>query len=212
MFTGLVEEIGKVKNIKNISGGKRIAVGADFVSDDVKVDDSISVNGVCLTAVSISNNIFEADAVGETLNKSTLNEIKVGSEVNLERALKLSDRLGGHFVQGHVNGIGSVNKITKLGDNYSLTIRVPEKLTKYIVDEGSITLDGISLTVARIKENYVEISIIPHTWNHTTLRNKQVGSKINVETDILGKYIEKLLNSGQEDEKFTEDWFRKLGY
>lgn len=213
MFTGLIEEVGKVTSIRPIPGGKKLKISAKLVLEDAKVDDSIAVNGVCLTVTEKEDNAFWADAVGETLNKTTLKDINVNSDVNLERALRLSDRLGGHLVLGHVNGIGTVTNITKLGDNYDLEIEVPQELDKYLIDEGSITVEGISLTIAKVNNYKINISVIPHTWNKTVLATKKTGSKVNLETDVLAKYIEKLMNKTKpEDQKFSADWFNKLGY
>ncbi len=213
MFTGLIEEIGKIKSISVIPGGRRLRISAGKIFDDLKVDDSVSVNGICLTAVKIDKNEFECEVVGVTLSKTTLKDFKTNDEVNLERAVRLADRLGGHLVQGHVNGIGSIKKISKLGDNYYIEINFPDELKKYIIDEGSIAVDGISLTVARIENNTCGLSIIPHTWNNTILKNKHEGNAVNIETDVIAKYVEKLLtNTGKSDDRFTDTWFKKLGY
>ncbi|MBI9072193.1 MAG: riboflavin synthase [Melioribacteraceae bacterium] len=213
MFTGLIEEVGKVVSIRPIAGGKKLKISANTVLENSKVDDSIAVNGVCLTVTEIDKNAFWADTVGETLNKTTLKNITVNANVNLERALRLSDRLGGHLVLGHVNGIGTITNITKLGDNYDLEIDVPSHLDKYLIDEGSITIDGISLTIAKVNYNKINISVIPHTWQKTVLMTKQTGSTVNLETDVLAKYIEKLISANKpEDQKFSAEWFNKLGY
>ena len=213
MFTGLIEEIGTIVSITQIPGGKRLKVSAKKIVDDLKVDDSVAVNGICLTVTKTENNFFFCDAVGATLTKTTLLSFTVGEEVNLERAVRLSDRLGGHLVQGHVNGIGTVKQITKLGDNYYVEITVPYELTKYLVDEGSIAVDGISLTIAKLEDTLVGISIIPHTWNNTAIRNRKAGNKLNIETDVIAKYVEKLLlNSDKQDNRFTDSWFKNLGY
>lgn len=214
MFTGLIEEIGKVKKIDSINGGKRINISASKIMDDIKVDDSIAVNGVCLTAVKIETNSITVEAVGETLKKTTLNELKENQIVNLERAVRLNDRLGGHLVQGHVNGVGRILNIQKLGENYFLEVEVDPKLTKYLIDEGSISIDGISLTIAKLVENKVGVSIIPHTWKNTNLNTRNIGAKVNIETDVIAKYIEKLLqNKKQNDaEPLSQKWFEEMGY
>ena len=195
MFTGIVEEIGKISIIKAVAGGKRIRISASGILCDISVNDSICVNGVCLTVINIEDNGFWVDAVGATLEKSTFNKIQLSSYVNLERALKFSDRLGGHIVQGHINGTGIITGIRKLGDNYQITVNVPGELEKYLVDEGSIAIDGISLTIAGLNGSDVGISVIPHTWNNTTIRFKHVGSMVNIEIDILAKYIDKLISN-----------------
>lgn len=213
MFTGLIEEVGKITKIQGIPGGKKLRILASKIMDDIKVDDSVAVNGVCLTATKIETDGFWADAVGETLNKTTLAFINENTFVNLERAMKVSDRLGGHIVQGHIGGIGEIIQILNPGDNYILECLVPEKLAKYIIDEGSITLNGISLTVAKINDCRITVSVIPHTWEMTNLKYLSSGSKINIEPDVIAKYLEKLLFSNKNDkEKFTDDWFKKLGY
>ena len=213
MFTGIIEETGKLLSQENIPGGKRLKISASKIFDGLKIDDSICVNGVCLTVTKIDKNSFWCDAVGETLKKTTLANVNQNYELNLERALRLTDRLGGHLVQGHVNGVGVITQLTKLGENYSLEIEIPLKITKYVVDEGSITVDGISLTVAKITESKITLSIIPHTWNNTNLRQRKTGDKVNIETDIFAKYVEKILRSSKgEGNKFTDNWFKNLGY
>jgi riboflavin synthase len=213
MFTGLIEEIGTISTITQISGGKRLRIEASKILDDLKVDDSVAINGVCLTAIKIDGTGFWAEAVGVTLDKTTLNKMYKGRLVNLERAVRLSDRLGGHMVQGHVNGIGTIAKIEKLGDNYSLEVSVPDKLTKYLIDEGSIAVDGISLTIATLINSKVGLSIIPHTWNNTNLIKMNIGDKVNIETDVIAKYIEKLITKNENsNDKFSDLWFKKNGY
>lgn len=213
MFTGLIEAIGKIVRTEYIAGGRRINISLPEIDDDIKVNDSLAVNGVCLTVTDIISDSVWLDAVGVTLTKTTLNEIRGGNEVNLERALRLSDRLGGHFVQGHVNGIGEITEIQKLGENYSLKILLPSNLKQYVIHEGSIAIDGISLTITDIVDLKIEISVIPHTWNNTTLKNAKTGQKVNVETDMLAKYVENFIHSAQKNkETYTDKWFEKLGY
>lgn len=213
MFTGLIEEVGKIASINAIPGGKKLEIEASFIMDDVKVDDSVCINGVCLTATSIKGKGFTADAVGATLSKTTIADLKPGDSVNLERSLRLSDRLGGHMVQGHVNGIGIIAEIQKLGDNYYLEVEVPGSLKRYLINEGSIAIDGISLTIANISGNKAGVSVIPHTWSKTNLNSKRIGGKVNIETDVIAKYVEKLLNKDNEGkDTFSEEWFRNMGY
>ena len=212
MFTGLIEETGKIAEIKPISGGKRLKISAKKILDDLKTDDSVAVNGVCLTVTKTDNNFFFADAVGATLLKTTLNGIQNGTIVNLERALRLSDRLGGHLVLGHVNGIASVTTIKRIGENYLLEVSLPADLVKYVIDEGSITLDGISLTIAGISEQKITISVIPHTFENTNLKYRKTGDKVNVETDVLARYMENLIAANDKKNIFTDSWFKKLGY
>ena len=213
MFTGLIEETGNIKSVYPISGGKSLQISAERILDDLKIDDSVAVNGVCLTVVKLAENSFWADAVGATLEKTTLNNIRQNDIVNLERSVRLMDRLGGHLVQGHVNGIGTITEISKLGDNYFLEVIIPETLQKYVIDEGSVCIDGISLTIARLKNNYVGVSVIPHTWKNTTLNKKYKGDKVNIETDVIAKYIEKIMTAGTDDNKrFSTEWFKSMGY
>jgi len=215
MFTGIIEEIGQVKGIKNISNGKRINIQAKTVIEDTKIGDSIAINGTCLTVVQLENDSFWAEAVGETLKKTTIGLLKFGTSVNLERALQMQSRLGGHIVQGHVNAACKVFKITKLGDNYLLEFKIETSLRKYVIEEGSITVDGISLTIASIENDKIKISVIPHTWQHTTLQFLKTGDIINIETDVLAKYIENMVkfsNSRSDSDIFTDKWFNKMGY
>jgi len=214
MFTGIVEEIGKIEKSSPIAGGFEIKIKAKKVLEDIKVNDSICIDGVCLTVTKADEKYFWVDAVGATLDKTTFNQIQPNTLVNLERSVKLSDRLGGHLVQGHVNGIGNLTEIKKLGDNYLLKIRIPENLESYLIKEGSITINGISLTIADLNKNEISISIIPHTWQNTNLKTKQVSDIVNVEIDILAKYVEKLLtgNDDKLNSNITESWIKKLGY
>jgi riboflavin synthase len=210
MFTGLIEEIGKIDSIVQIAGGKRLKIEASKVLDDLKIDDSVAINGVCLTVVKIDDNGFWADAVGATLDKTTLTNLYQGYIVNLERAVLLSSRLGGHLVQGHVNGIGTITKIEKLGENYFVEVEIPSNLNKYLIDEGSIAIDGISLTIAKLTNSKAGFSIIPHTWKNSNLAVKNIGDKVNIETDVIAKYVEKLLTNKKDT--FSEEWFKKIGY
>jgi len=212
MFTGLIEEIGKLASLESIPGGKRIKVSASRILEGIKIDDSIAVNGVCLTVTASGKDYFTAEAVGATLEKTTINSIKKGAELNLERALRLSDRLGGHIVQGHVNGIGTITRISRLGDNYFLEVEFPAELEKYTILEGSIAIDGISLTIASLNGNRAGLSIIPHTWNNTNLKCRKSGDHINIEVDLIAKYVEKLLNSKNKSGSITENWLKDIGY
>ncbi|MBA4406551.1 riboflavin synthase [bacterium] len=213
MFTGIIEEIGRLISVDSISGGKRLKISGSKIFDDLKIDDSVCVSGVCLTVTKIDNNFFWCDAVGETLNKTTFANVNQNCELNLERALRLSDRFGGHLVLGHINGIGVITQLTKLGENFSLEIEIPKENVKYVADEGSITIDGIGLTVAHIVDRKITISIIPHTWNNTNLKKRKTGDRVNIETDIFAKYVEKILISSKDDRsKLTDNWFKNLGY
>ncbi|MCW8811266.1 MAG: riboflavin synthase [Ignavibacteriaceae bacterium] len=214
MFTGIIEEIAKIEKTKPIAGGLSIKIGANKILEDISVNDSICIDGVCLTVTNFDNSGFWVDAVGATLEKSTFASVKPSSYVNLERSVRLNDRLGGHLVQGHVNGIGTISEIKKLGENYLLQITVPENLERYLIKEGSIAVSGISLTISDLDKNLISISVIPHTWQNTNLRHKKVNDKVNIEIDVLAKYVEKLLtkdNSGSE-KNITENWLKEIGY
>ena len=214
MFTGIIEEIGTIEKVSPISGGMRLTIRAKEIIEDIAVNDSICIDGVCLTATRVNHNSFQVDAVGATLDKSTFNRIKADALVNLERSVRLSDRLGGHLVQGHVNGIGTISEIKKLGENYLVKIIIPEELERYLIKEGSIAINGISLTIADLNSNEISISVIPHTWQNTNLKDKKVNEKVNVEIDILAKYVEKLLakNNNNPEKNITEGWLKELGY
>lgn len=214
MFTGIIEEIAKIDKTKPIAGGLSIKIEAKKILNDISVNDSICIDGVCLTVTNFDNSGFWVDAVGATLEKSTFAKIKSSSFVNLERSVRLNDRLGGHLVQGHVNGIGTISEIQKLGENYLLKISAPEDLEMYLIKEGSIAINGISLTIAELDKNSVSISIIPHTWQNTNLKYKKVNDKVNIEIDVLAKYVEKLLtkNNGTSKKNITENWLKEIGY
>lgn len=190
MFTGIIEEIGRIRSL----GTGSLVIGAEKVLEDVKLGDSIAVNGVCLTVTSFSKAQFTVDVMPETLRRTSLRELKIGSPVNLERALTLASRLGGHIVSGHVEGIGEIVSFVEEGNALLMKVRAASDLLRYIVARGSVALDGISLTVARVTEKDFTVSLIPHTREVTNLGSKQPGSSINIETDILGKYVEKMLN------------------
>jgi riboflavin synthase len=211
MFTGIVEEVGIVEHVLERQGALRLAVAAHEVLQELAVDDSISVSGVCLTVVQISKSNFQVDVVEESLKKTTLGNLLKGKKVNLERSLRLSDRLGGHFVQGHVDDVGKVVAIQPQEGGSLISIEIPEHLTRYVISEGSIAIDGVSLTVARLSDNVATISIIPHTLNKTTFGQLKVGDKVNIEVDLIGKYVERLL-SQPEHNKMTNERLQKMGY
>lgn len=194
MFTGLVEEIGKVKSITKGDKSSRIIIEANKVLDEVKLGDSICTNGVCLTVTEFEKNYFSVDVMGETMRRSNLGKLKKTDKVNLERALKVGDRLGGHIVSGHIDGIGNIKEFKREENAVWITISAPKELLKYIVFKGSIAIDGVSLTAAYVDDETFKVSIIPHTQNETILVKKEVGAEVNLECDLLGKYIEKFLN------------------
>ncbi|QGT99607.1 Riboflavin synthase eubacterial/eukaryotic [Candidatus Syntrophocurvum alkaliphilum] len=199
IFTGIIEELGVVKNIVKGANSCKINIQCQEVLSDVKLGDSIAINGVCLTVVEFSKNHFIADVMAETLEKTILKELKSGSQINLERALRLSDRLGGHLVQGHVDGVGTILEKENLDISIIFRIQAPEHVLKYIIPKGSIAIDGISLTVVDVFAESFSVSVIPHTATITTLGQKDTGDKVNLETDIIGRYIERLIlnNKGE---------------
>ncbi len=191
MFTGIIEGLGTVKSLTRAAGGLRMGIEADFSVDKIKIGDSIAVSGACLTLVHFQDNIFEVDVAPETLVKTTLGQAKRGDKVNLERALRLGDRLDGHMVTGHVDGVGVVKARRPLANAMLFVFGVPEALLRYIVQKGSVAVDGISLTVNACKRGAFDVSIIPHTAKMTTMGFMKVGDSVNIETDIIGKYVER---------------------
>lgn len=201
MFTGIIEEVGTVKEIIRGSMSVKFNIKCLKILDDIKVGDSIAVNGVCLTVVNLGKEWFSADVMPETVRKTGLGKLKLSDRVNLERALKLSDRLGGHIVTGHIDGTGTIVGICIEDNAIWLTIKAPKNIIKYIIMKGSVALDGTSLTVAYVDDRYFKVSIIPLTASATVLGTKKVGDSVNIECDIIGKYVEKLLDCSKAQEK-----------
>ncbi|WP_433207634.1 riboflavin synthase [Dactylosporangium sp. CS-047395] len=197
MFTGIIEELGTVVGIDELGDSARLAIRGATVTADAAHGDSISVNGVCLTVVDNADGVFTADVMGESLKRSTLGALRSGSAVNLERAATMATRLGGHIVQGHVDGVGEILS-RESGDQWeTVTFALPEGLGRYVVEKGSITVDGISLTVMAVTEDTFSVGLIPTTLKLTTLGAKGVGERVNLEVDIMAKYVEKLLGKAQ---------------
>ena len=195
MFTGIVEELGTISGVKDLVDSIRLQVSGELVRSDLAQGESISVNGACLTAAELTEDGFVADVMLETLNRTSLRGIAVGDKVNLERAMSGAGRFGGHVVQGHVDGVGEITS-REPSDNWEVVkVRIPSQLAKYVVHKGSITFDGVSLTVNDISDDVVSLSLIPETLRLTTLGQKGVGAKLNVEADILAKHIEKLIEA-----------------
>lgn len=197
MFTGLVEEIGTMRRMTRQGQAMVLTIGASKVLEGVKLGDSIAVNGVCLTVIAFDGSSMTVDVMPETFRKTTLRQLAIGSPINLERAMQAGGRFGGHIVQGHVDGVGTI--VSRKPEDNAIVFRIqPERpeLMKYVISHGSITLDGISLTVVHAAEDYFTVSIIPHTLEQTILRHKQPGESVNIECDVLGKYIERLLQFG----------------
>ncbi|MCX7919503.1 MAG: riboflavin synthase [bacterium] len=189
MFTGIIEEVGKIRRMLRLNQSLHIQIEAAKVLSGLKIGDSIAVNGVCLTVVTFTGSGFEADIIPETVQRTTFSHVKVGDPVNLERAMQMHDRFHGHFVQGHVDGVGKISRIIRQSDTFELQITVPSELVHYIVPKGSIAVDGVSLTVVDVTRDSFRVALIPFTREQTTLGNKTVGSFVNIETDILAKYI-----------------------
>ncbi len=198
MFTGIIEGIGVVKKITTKGEDALLEIDTSMNLDDIKTGDSIAISGACLTVTEISDRGFIADVSAETLAKTTLESLKRGDKVNLEKALRLNSFLGGHLVLGHVDGVGSICERLEKSNSIIFGVEIDKQLSKYVVQKGSIAVDGISLTVNRCEKNRFYVNIIPHTARATTLESKRVRDPVNIETDILGKYIEKLLNPDKE--------------
>ncbi len=211
MFTGIVEEVATIQQIENGSKSSKLTIKAKKVLVNSRLGDSIAVNGVCLTVTEIFEDRFKADVMAETLRKSNLGALKIGSKVNVERALSLETRLGGHIVSGHIDDTGTITEFLQEDNAIWVTVEAKSNVLKYVVHKGSITIDGISLTVAYVDDYCFKVSIIPHTASETTLLTRKVGEKVNLECDLIGKYVEKLLrfnnssevpNKSNIDEKF----------
>jgi len=217
LFTGIVEEVGEIRGIKKGERSSILSIKANKVIEDVKLGHSICTNGVCLTVTNIYGNIFDADVMAETLRRSNLGELKVGSKVNLERALSAKGRFGGHIVSGHIDGVGKIVSLEKEDNAIWVTIGAKENILQYIVEKGSIAIDGISLTVAYVDDKVFKVSIIPHTGKQTILLSKTIEDTVNLECDVIGKYVEKLLTfqSGKKIEKkdsINEDFLKENGF
>ncbi len=210
MFTGIIEEIGIIKSISRQNHSSALTISARKVTDDLKVGDSINTNGVCLTVTSFSSEGFRVDVMPETYLQSNLSKLVSGEKVNLERALRLTDRIGGHIVSGHIDGVGKISRTWKDENAVWFTITADPAIMRFIIKKGSVALDGISLTVARVDERSMDVSIIPHTQYETTLLTKSPGSTLNVECDILGKYIEKLFLDRKD--RISTDFLQKMGF
>ncbi len=205
MFTGIIEGLGTITRIHQSGQGKHIAIDSEFVLDNTKIGDSIAVSGACLTAVVVAEKKFEVDVAPETLSKSVLGNAKIGDFVNLERALRFSDRLDGHLVSGHIDGMGLIKARKILSNAIIITIGAKESLGRYMIQKGSVAVDGVSLTINKCSEDSFEVSIIPHTSKLTTIGFKKVGDSVNIETDMIGKYVERFLHNNTDNPKAKED-------
>ena len=193
MFTGIIEEVGTVRRIERGAKGARLTIGAKTVLEDTKIGDSIATNGVCLTVVSMTGDSFSADVMAESLRRSSLGTLQGGSPVNLERAMAANGRFGGHIVSGHIDGTGTIASQKREDNAVWVKVKTPAPLLRYIVEKGSIAIDGVSLTVAAVTETDFSVSIIPHTGAQTILLGKKPGEPVNLECDVIGKYVEKLI-------------------
>lgn len=218
MFTGIVEEVGTISRISRGTHSAVLHIRGEKVLKGTKIGDSIAVNGICLTVTQLATDGFTADVMHETLNRSALAKLSAGSPVNLERAMAADGRFGGHIVSGHVDGVGKIIRIRRDDTAIWYTIQAEPRILRYIVEKGSITIDGISLTVAESGASSFSVSAIPHTVSHTVLQTKKEGDPVNLETDILGKYVEKLLGGGAEREerpaesKLTREFLSRYGF
>jgi len=217
MFTGIIEELGRIKSVEKRGEGARLVVEARMVTEGTKEGDSISVNGVCLTAIDVRPDSFAADGSRETLQRSTLGRLRAGSFVNLERAVTPATRLGGHIVQGHVDARGRFLSATEHGGSWTVRIAYPKDVARYLVFKGSVAVEGISLTIAGLTEEYFEIAIIPKTWAVTNLSHLRPNDEVNLEADIIAKYVERILTirpemRAESQSGLTMDKLAELGY
>jgi riboflavin synthase len=207
LFTGLIEDLGTLRELRRGAAEVRLTVATALPMGELTLGESIAVNGICLTVVAFGKGTFSADVSVETVACTTLAELTPGHRVNLERALRLSDRLGGHLVSGHVDGVGTVVERTREGNASRFTFRVPTELSRYLVGKGSVAVDGISLTINAVAGDTFSLTIIPHTLVMTTLQTLAVGGRVNIETDIIGKYVERLLRGGEGKESAIDRQF-----
>lgn len=218
MFTGIVEEIGTILSIKKGVKSSALTISGDLIFEDMHIGDSIAVNGVCLTVTNKTKESFTADVMAETLRRSSLGSLKAGSKVNLERAMAANGRFGGHIVSGHIDGTGEIESFVREDNAVWVTVKTPVKLLKYIIEKGSIAIDGVSLTVAYVDKRCFKVSLIPHTAANTILLSKKAGDIVNLENDIVGKYIEKLMHFDEQVEEDTKttgismDFLAKNGF
>jgi riboflavin synthase len=200
MFTGIIEEIGMVALARKSAKTTRLSIKGTAIFDDLKPGDSVAVNGVCLTADGIDGDLFSADVMNETLTRSNLGELHPGDKVNMERAMRADGRFGGHIVSGHIDGTGRIIQKEQDGNAVWITVSAPRNILRYIIEKGSVAIDGISLTVARVSESSFAVSLIPHTGKATTLLDKKICDSVNLENDLTGKYIERFLHFQKEEE------------
>ena len=216
MFTGIVEEVGTIQSIKRGRKSSILKIKGQKVLQGTRIGDSISTNGICLTVTKVGNNFFEADVMSESLNRTNIGELVPGSYVNLERALSLATRLGGHIVSGHIDGTGKIRNLKRDDNAVWITIETAPELLRYIIEKGSIAIDGVSLTVVTVNDQFFKVSIIPHTGEETILLQKKMGDTVNLECDMIGKYVEKLLGLDSKEDvqegQVTAELLRENGF
>lgn len=216
MFTGIVEEVGTIQSIKRGRKSSILKIKGQKVLQGTRIGDSISTNGICLTVTKVGNDFFEADVMSESLNRTNIGELVPGSYVNLERALSLATRLGGHIVSGHIDGTGKIRNLKRDDNAVWITIETAPKLLRYIIEKGSIAIDGVSLTVVTVNDQFFKVSIIPHTGEETILLQKKMGDTVNLECDMIGKYVEKLLGLDSKENvqegQVTAELLRENGF
>ncbi len=212
MFTGIIEEVGRIEKISVDRGNLKLKIKASKISSDLKIGDSININGACQTVTGTDPDSFTVEAVEETQKKTILGQLKRNDLVNLERSLRFSDRLGGHLVTGHIDCVGKIKSIAKKDGSFLYEFELSEKYLTYLVEKGSVAVDGISLTVVEILKNSFSVSIIPFALENTTLGTKKVGDLINIETDLIGKYVERILSSKSDKSMITEEWLKDKGW
>ncbi len=214
MFTGIIEELGKISSLDKHASGAKIKISAHIVTKNTNEGDSIAVNGVCLTALDVKKDSFTADVSQETLDKSTLGKLKTGGKVNLERAVTPTTRLGGHIVQGHVDSRGKFVSAAQNGEFWTVRVSFPKEIGQYLVYKGSVSVEGISLTIAALGADYFEIAVIPKTWELTNLSSLKTGDEVNLEADVIAKYVERIMLYGKAEsgENITIEKLSKLGF
>ena len=212
MFTGIIEELGSIASLETHAGGAKIKIACRVVTEGSADGDSIAVNGVCLTALNVTPESFTADVSQETLNRSTLGKLRVGAPVNLERAVTPATRLGGHIVQGHVDATGTFLSSTNEGISRTIRVQFPKMIGPFLVFKGSISVEGISLTIAKLEDDFFEVAIIPKTWEMTNLSSLQPGDEVNLEADVVAKYVERILTYNKADQGVTTETLRKAGF
>jgi riboflavin synthase len=212
MFTGIIEEIGSVEQTSLSGGNLKLRINAPKITSDLKPGDSININGACQTVIEVKDSVFTVEAVEETLRRTTLSKLKSGDGVNLERALRASDRLGGHLVSGHVDFVGRIKSVVQRDQSQIFEFEFPQDYKSQFVEKGSVAVDGISLTVVQVSDDSFTVSVIPFTIKETTLGMKGMGDPVNIETDMIGKYVQRFLSLKKEKIEITEEWLKEKGW